>query len=150
MSEKLDIFEVLKNIDLRDITYFDDLTEQERKTIAPVVLMRWLSGTRTKEQILMVNMFLNQYVFNLYNHPKLLYKLGVVSSTGPKQYKWLKKMGRGGKYPASVDVVADYYNCGLSEAIEYVKIMTLEDVLAIATESNATSDVIKAINNEFK
>lgn len=59
---KVDIFKLLKSIDLGDKTYYNSLSPDERKSIQPYVLMRYLSSTNknTSENLIFVNEILNK------------------------------------------------------------------------------------------
>ena len=70
-THKLDIFRILNNIN-KKIDFYDTLTTEEQKSIQPLVLMKWLSGTSSMRQIAFLNEIVNPYIFTLSNHKKLL------------------------------------------------------------------------------
>jgi hypothetical protein len=41
---KLDVAEVLRQLDNKNIGYYSELTDEQKKSLAPVVLMRWMSA----------------------------------------------------------------------------------------------------------
>ncbi len=150
MSEKLDIFEVLQKIDAFDLEYVKSLTPDQRKSVAPYMLMLWMGGCKSPEQILKVNAFLNHFVFDLGSHPDLLYKLALVSSDSkPKKYKWLKKKTNSKKYSTSVGIIKKYYDCSSQHALEYVKLLDSDTVIEFAIELGEQDDVVKKIKKEF-
>lgn len=150
-ERKLDIFKLLSSVDEGDISFYPNLDEEEAKQFAPVVAMRWASGTSSKRQIIKLNHFLNPAVFNLYAHKQLLFNLMIVCSDGKqKSYKWIKKASKLGNRPATVNVLATYYECSLTRAREYEKLLSLEDVLHIAGLLGEDKDVIDKIKKEYK
>jgi hypothetical protein len=91
MAFKLDIFDLLGKLnDPRAGDIYERLSDEEKKGFAPVVTLRWMSGTSDERQIMLLNEFVNPYIFSLGKHPHLLMKLlQVASSKTPKRYNWL-------------------------------------------------------------
>lgn len=87
----LDIFDLLGKLNNpRAGDIYEKLTDEEKKGFAPLVVMRWMSGTSDERQIMMLNEVVNPYVFPLGKHPHLLMQLlQVASSKTNKRYKWL-------------------------------------------------------------
>ena len=46
-----DIFSILKKLDMQDYTYFQNLTDEELKSIPPYVIMRWLANAPKDDKI---------------------------------------------------------------------------------------------------
>lgn len=150
MSKKLDIIEVLNKIDDFSLDYFKQLTEEEKKSLPPYVLLQWLSNCKSEEQVLRINSLLNYYVFDLGRHPDLLYKLALLSSDGkPKKYKWIKKGSRGKKYSTTIKILRKYYKCSSAAALEYIPLLSYEDVEELALELGEQDDTLKKISNEL-
>jgi hypothetical protein len=150
MSEKLDIFKVLEKVDQQDIEYFDQLNDEEKKSIEPYMLMLWLSGTKSKTQIKLLNIFLNPVVFEFSNHKNLLYKLLIVASDGKKKrYNWNSRK-KAHKYSTSTEIMKKYYNCSSKNAREYISLLGCDDIVELAEELGEQDDVIKKIRKEFK
>lgn len=148
---KLDIFEALNKIDRRDVTYFANLPEEVRKKFAPIVFMRWYSGTSNPTHIKLVNRLLNPMVFNLYKHPDLMWKLFVAMSDGKsKRYNWIKKKSKDKSAPTVTGLVAEYYQVSRERASQYRKRFTLEDILEMAEEVGYDNDQVKKIKAELK
>lgn len=150
-ERKLDIFKLLSSIDEGDIHFYESLEEEEQKQFVPLVAMRWASGTSSKRQILKLNQFLNPAVFNLYDHKPLLYNLMVVSSDGKqKSYKWIKRASKLGSKPNTTKLLASYYECSLTRAREYEKLLSLDDILHIANLLGEDKEVVDKIRKEHK
>lgn len=86
---KLDIFKVLERIDTRDFGYYSTLTEDEKKSLSPWILMRWMSlvsnSNLAPDAIMNTNDFVNVNFGELSKHPELQWMLLCMSSTGTKQ-----------------------------------------------------------------
>lgn len=152
MSEKVDMFEVLRHIDESDFSYYDNLTEQQRKSISLFVVARWLSCTRNTKQIVAVNSLVNTFLYKLLSkHPKLIYKMMLISSSGTrKQYKWVARKKKQSSKPETAKVLSEYYNMSMRQVEDYIKTFTLDDVISCANDLGVEDSVIKKIKNEFK
>jgi hypothetical protein len=147
---KLDIFETLGKIDNRrsgDI--YSKLSESERKGFAPLVVMRWMSGTSDERQILMLNEFVNPMVFTLSSHPQLLMQLlQVASSKQSKRYTWLGVKSQK-KNVESFEVIKQYFGISSREAKTY-SLPPSEEILQMAEELGWDKDKITKLKKELK
>lgn len=151
MSDKLDIFDTLSNIDAGNLSYLYDLPLEHQKQFTPFVAMRWATGTSSKSQILKLNAFVNPFAFSLSSHKPLLFNLMLACSDGKqKSYKWVKRASFGSGKSASVQVVCKYYSCSSSRAREYLKLLSAEEVVDFATSLGEDSTVISSIKKELK
>jgi|TARA_R110000851_G_scaffold256267_1_gene408706 5,10-methenyltetrahydromethanopterin hydrogenase len=152
MANKLDIFKVLEKVDDFDIDYFNGLTDDEKKSLAPYVLMLWMSGTKSQTQLVQLNVFMNSLVFKIPpEHSGLLYKLACVASDGKrKKYNWVGKKTKSKKYATATDVLSRYYRCSTAEALGYIGILNYDDVAEIAMELGEQDDTLKKIKKEMK
>lgn len=151
-KHKLNIFQVLSKLSTKDRKYYHSLSEDEQKALAPLVVMRWLSGTRDPRQILFLNELVNPFVFSLASHKELLVDLMMVSSSGHTQrYVWNKATSKKTSgAPKSVEVIRDYFGYNLVDASEALPLLSDEDVLQFAEELGRQLDTIKAIKKELK
>lgn len=148
---KLDIFEVLRQIDKGNYQFFDNLSEEEQKAFVPLITMRWMSGTSSDAQILILNQYVNPYVFSLFNHKALLFKLLNVASTGRSQrYKWLGQKKAAPKQPIALNLLREYYKCSSRVANEYIKLLKQEDAILMAESLGYQKDEITKLKAEFK
>lgn len=146
-TDKIDIFEVLAKIGDGDRKYFDDLTSTQKKSLAPIVLLRWLTGVRSTQQIKYLNTFVNPLVFKLHQHQDLLLKLMMASTTEKNQRcKWIKKRSNE-KVSMSLDVVQRYYKCNEREAKDYLPLISADDLIEMA---NSLGEDTKFINDLTK
>lgn len=145
MSKKIDIFEVLRKIDECDVVYFQNLSEEEMKSIQPLVIMRWMTGTKDTTQIQRLNTISNSFIFSLQKEKMLLIKLLMASSTSKKTYKWYGKKQSGIMPKSNVEIIMDYYNCSKKEAVEAVKLLSKDDILELAAELGYQKDDMTGI-----
>lgn len=146
----LDIFQLLGNIDKGNLAIWPTLTEEQRKSFAPLVVMRWMSGTSDDRQIIFLNEFVNKMVFTIGNHKELMMQLLAVSSSKqPRRYQWLAAKS-GGKKHKGMDVVCEYYGYGIRDAKEALKVLTNDDIIEMAEELGYQKDQIAKLKKELK
>lgn len=150
MTEKLDMFEVLRRIDKQDITFYDNLEPAQKKGFVPLLTMRWLSsGSKVQQQLL--NTIVNPMVFKLHRHPALLYKLMVATSDGKsKRYSWIKKKGKDKNPTMSIEVIARYCDVSRKDAARYKSQFSSEDILDMAESLGYDKDQVKKLKTELK
>ncbi len=151
MSDKLDIKDVLKHIDDFDIAYFNALTDEQKKSLSPYVLMLWMNGCKSPIQILLLNGIVNELVFNIpTGHNELMYKLLLAASDGKsKKYNWVKKKSNSKKYATCVSMLKRKYQCNTRAALEYVKLLDYDDIADIAMAFGEQDDTLKKIKKEL-
>ncbi len=116
-KHKLDLFKVvLPALDRGDKDFYNTLTPDEKKEIAPLILMRWMSflGDQSNKKewaILAVNDLVNIGFWQLSkNHKELQWLLLCVGSLGTKQYhQWVPAKSRKGETGAINDFLRELY-----------------------------------------
>lgn len=147
---KVDIFKLLHEIDSGNINFYQSLSEQQQKNISPLVTMRWMSGTKNKNQITLINNLLNPFVYRLSKHKSLLYKLMCISSTGTqKTYSWVVKASKI-KTTCKIQLLMDTYGISPKSAVDYVDFFDEKDYLDMADKIGYDDDMLKKLKNEFK
>ena len=151
MADKLDIKDVLKHIDDFDLAYFNALSDDQKKSLSPYVLMLWMNGCKSPLQVLLLNGIVNELIFNLPSgHNELLYKLLLVASDGKKKkYNWMKRKSSSKKYATCVGLLRRKYNCSTRIALEYVKRLDYDDMAEIAMDFGEQDDTLKKIKKEL-
>lgn len=150
---KLDLFGLLDKINKKNYHLWDSYSEAEQKEISPLIIMRWLSGTSDKRQIIFLNEIVNQIVFALPDHKALMLKLLAIANSGsPRRYFWLSQKSsasekRGAK--RAVAAIEQYYQCSPKEAKEYLRILEKEDVIEICEKLGMQKDEIQLVKKEF-
>lgn len=145
-KKQVDIHQVLADISSKDVGKFAALSAEEMAKIpAPIVLMRWMYGTRSKEQILRLNDLVNTTVFHTYKHPRLLVYSMMVSAAGKGKNRWIPKAGKSSKKAAVISCISEYLDCTEREARETSELISLDDVLDMATEMGYSPEEISKI-----
>ncbi len=91
----LDIKVEMRHADLRDIHFYNNLPDSQKKQIAPVVLMRWFSNIPDSspamaDSLVMLNEVLNKNFWNLSKHVGLQWKLMALCGSGRVQnHGWI-------------------------------------------------------------
>lgn len=151
MAFKLDIFGLLGKIDKKNSgDIYASLSEDEKKGFAPLVVMRWMSGTSDAQQIMLLNSFINPLVFVLGKHPHLLMRvLQVCSSKVSKRYQWLPVKSKK-KNTESLKVVGEYLEMSQREVKMLNPFPNDSEIMQMAEELGYDKDVLKKIEKELK
>lgn len=149
MTEKLDLFKTLSHMQKGDIHHISKLTEDEIKTLPPFLVMKWLGNSNNANQIVLINEMANRYCFNLYKHPKLLYKL-LTSSTisSNERLKWRKRKSKKNTSIAN-KTISMYYGCSTREASLYKTNLESEDILEMGKELFFDKEEMKKLKKEL-
>lgn len=92
MATTLDIKRELLAVDTKNYNFYNELTDEERKSFSPYILMRYVSSSRGDPDIQewfveMVNECINKNHWDLSKHHKeLLWKLFAVTGVGVSTY----------------------------------------------------------------
>jgi hypothetical protein len=91
-TAKLDIKRELKAVDTKDYTFYENLTDEERKAFSPYILMRYTASVQGDQDIQewfieMTNEMVNKNHWDLSkNHKALLWKLFAATGAGVSCY----------------------------------------------------------------
>lgn len=150
MSKTLDIWELLEKIDSNDREFLTNLPDEKKRGFAPIVALRWLSGSGNTVQLNNLNELVNPTVFGLHKHPELLYNLMVISTPpGKKKYNWVKTKKRE-KRTKRLDVISRYLNVPLSHAKQYLNLYSSNDIIEMSERLGDSTEFIKDLKQEFK
>lgn len=124
-----DLFKFFSAANKGDFAFVDNMTDEEIKKISPFVLLGWGAGAEQNTEIhaIMTNEFMNDKVFSLGRHPRLLLKLFVAANSDidSTRYKYIK--AQKSKSTKEAEHIAAYYRCTLREAKDYARILTDDD-----------------------
>jgi hypothetical protein len=149
-KETFDLFPFLSALNKRDLSAYTRLSAEGKKAAHPLVIMRWLSGTSDHAQIIRLNEFANKYVFSLGAEKALLFKLLAAACTGQSsRASWIKGPGGAGTKLA-LEAVKSKFECSTREAVEYLKIISAEDVLQYAESAGWEKDQLKKLTLELQ
>ncbi len=151
-KHKLDIFTVLEQISTKNLNYYDALSEEEQKAFMPLVVMRWLSGTRNARQVYFLNELVNPSVFSLHKHKKFLYYLMTLCTTGSGQrYFWNKTLSKRSSAAPTVNAtIREFFGYNSREAADALPLLSNDDVLSYAEQLGKQPDDIRKIKKELK
>lgn len=156
---KLDLFkQTLPALYRCNLDFYANCTEEERKEISPLILMRWVSLNENQPALApeFVNRFVNNGFWQLSKHPELQWKqLCVVASeispTTPR-HKWMMPKGKVSKTP-----LLDAYFLKMHPLISDAEIDILkgkleneDSVRDLAGEFGASDAEIKAVVKEYR
>jgi len=145
---KLNIFDVLDRINKKDRFYYRNLSDEDKKGILPVVLMRWLTGTKSPLHIELVNKIVNPVVFDFYHHPELQWFLLTLCGSGGR-YKWMKARTKP-KLTLPIEIIKIYYGYSTREAMEVLPILSNDDIIELAEDLGKDDKLIKELKKELK
>ncbi len=146
----LDIFQLLGRIDKGDKSIWNTLTDEQKKSFSPLVVMRWMSGTSDPRQLIYLNEFVNSKVFSIGDHKELIMQLMAVSSSKqPKRYQWMSLKPNKNKFKG-LDVVCEYYDYSHRDGKEALKILKPEDIIEMANELGYDKEKISKLKKELK
>ena len=142
MKERLDIFEVLREINNKNYKYLDTLDDNLKKSFTPYVVFQWLQSTDEPNQMIILN-HISPMIFDLQDHPELLFKLFCISSMNKyTRYSWIFPKAT---KDDSIDILSQYLECSPRNAKEYKEFYTKDDIIIMAKELGYQDAEIKKL-----
>jgi len=96
MSDKLNIANEMRQFDLKNRNFYDELTPEERKKFSNFLMIRWgssVQGTSELQEyyVQSCNHYFNKHFFNINRHPKLqwLCATAVSPGMGVHRHQWI-------------------------------------------------------------
>ena len=150
-AHKLDIFDLLAKLNSSKPTdIYSQLTDDEKKGFAPLIAMRWMSGTSDERQIMVLNEFANPAIFNLGRHPHLLMLLlHACSSKTNKRYSWIGIKNKK-KNVEAMKVVSGYYEMSSREVRLLNPFPSENEVMQMAEELGLEKEEMAKLKKEYK
>ena len=147
---KVDIFDVLNRISCGEKDIWEKFSDEERKAISPLIVMRWLSGTGNARQIVYINTLVNHLIFACSKHPDLLFKL-MASCTDkrPARYQWIGQKKAGPSKKLSIKVLQQYYNYSQREAQSVINLLNKDDIIKMSESLGWEKDEIAKLRKEL-
>jgi hypothetical protein len=144
-----DLFDGLGQLGQRNMRWFDELSDEDKKGAHPFVLGRWMTGTSDQAQLVRLNTFFNPYCFSLGQEKALLFKLLAAAATGRnRRYNWIKAPGAKSSTKLKVEAIEQYYDVTTREANLYADQVSAEDVLEMAELLGWDKDEINKLKKE--
>lgn len=151
-ERKLDIFQLLNGLSKGDVSVYHSLSDQEKKEVLPLIVMRWMSGTIDERQIVFLNELVNPFVFPFYKHKDLLVDLLAVCGPGTsRRYTWNKALSKKkSAHPKAVEVIKQYFHYNTVGANEALGILSADDIVDYAQQLGWQPDDISKLKKELK
>lgn len=149
----LDVFQLLGQLDKKDYQIWDHLKDDQKKEFSALVTMRWMTGTSSAYQLVLLNELVNTTVFAMPEHKELMMKLLAVCSDGSqKRYGWVNyKMASGSKKTKlAVKLIAARYDINESDAQDTLLHFNQEELIEIAESLGWQKDEISELKKELK
>lgn len=156
---KLDLFkQTLPALYKCDLDFYANCSEEERKEISPLILMRWVSLNSRDPELAptFVNMFVNNGFWQLSKHPELQWKqLCVVASeisrTTP-QHQWMMPKKKKSSTPLLDEFFIQKYPLISNDEIDILKlkIQNEDEVRDLAAAFGSSDAEIKSVVKEYR
>jgi hypothetical protein len=148
MSDKLNIGNEMRQLDLKNQEFYDDLSLEERKKFSTYLMIRWSSSVQGSQElqeyyVQSCNHYLNKNFFAINRHPKLqwLCATAVSPGMGVHRHQWIS--------PKKKEANSGNTKKQLAELYPNMKDDEL-NLLAKITTKKELDDYIKAHGNENK
>ena len=129
-EKKVDIFELFRKMNNEDYEWVMRMSEEDLKTVSVYVLLMWIHGVDRNQSthLILTNSYVNQYVFHLGHHSRLLLLLMFVTNggMGSPRYQFKKSVSK--QETKSVKAVAEFYKCTYDDAKGYLEILSSDEV----------------------
>jgi hypothetical protein len=96
MSDRLNIQNEMRQLDLKSRSFYDELTDEERKKFSTYLMIRWGSAVRGSRElqeyyVISTNERLNTHFFTASRHPKLQWLMATAVSPdmGAQRHDWI-------------------------------------------------------------
>ena len=131
-SYSLNIIDFLKSLDSRDYKRYENLPEEDKKTVSPLIIMRWMSscwsGDLTRYYAYIVNEYVNKHFWDLAGHKDLQMKLLAMCGMGkPAGHNWIKSNAIKVNNKL-IELVKIHFGCSDDEADIYLSKLNKDDI----------------------
>jgi hypothetical protein len=148
MSDKLNINNEMRQFDLKNRNFYDELTLDERKKFSNYLMIRWgscVQGSRELQEfyVISTNQRLNKNFFAISKHPKLqwLCATSVSPDMGALRHQWIS--------PKKKDTSTSALSKQLLELFPNLKDDEIK-LLASITTKKELDEYVKNLGNEVK
>ena len=119
MSDKLHISNEMRQLDVKNRDFYDELDSDERKKFSTFLMLRWgsaVEGSRELQEyyVQSCNHYLNKHFFDIGRHPKLQWLCATAMSPGmgTPRHPWIapkkKEAGLSAKRKALMEIYPTY------------------------------------------
>lgn len=142
MTSKFDIFPFLNQLNRGKVNAYSELSSEDQKQVAAFTCMGFLSGTTDRLQVVLLNEFVNSYVFAL-PKPQLFLLLGVATTGKSHSIKWPGQLKN--QNTLSIKVLNDYFGCSSRESLLMQDKYSQQEIIAMAEELGYGDDELKKL-----
>ncbi|WGH49827.1 hypothetical protein [Alishewanella phage vB_AspM_Slickus01] len=131
MSKDYDLFDFFDRMNKGDFDHVDKMTDEEVKKLSPYVLLMWTRGAKNPQtkhiHVILTSLYCSDKVYTLAKHPRLLLKLFIAANCDidNTRYSFMKQNR---VHDKSLKMIADFYDVTLSDAEEYKRLLSVEDI----------------------
>jgi hypothetical protein len=150
MSDKLNINNEMRQFDLKNRTFYDELTDEERKKFSNFLMLRWGSSVGgapelTSYYLLSMNQNANKHFWSLNKHPKLQWLLMTCVSPGMGTHKheWIAFKGKAAKNKKAQAIAKLYPAMKIDEAELLSQTITDKELRELMSDWGWTEEQIK-------
>lgn len=144
------LFDILSNIDRKNVDYYSTLTHQQQKEFKPYLVLQWLYSLDNSYQRVMLNSIVNKNMLAVYKHPELVYRLMSTCTTGQTQYYRWRSPKKETSFPKSKKVIMEYNKITHRDAEETFGIFPTDSIISMAERLGYETSEITKIKNELK
>lgn len=137
--DKLNIKNEMRELDLKNRNFYDELTDEERKKFSNYLMIRWASAVRGSRElqefyVISTNERLNRHFFSVNRHPRLQWLMATTISPGlgTFDHPWIapKKKTQSNKGATEVrqNLMDLYPSMKLSDIETWAKLITPDEL----------------------
>jgi hypothetical protein len=149
MSDKLSIANEMRMFDRKVRTFYDDLTDEERKKFSNYLMIRWgscVDGSRDLQEfyVISTNERLNKHFFSINKHPKLqwLCATSVSPGLGSQHHNWIpNKKKEDGSNTVKKALMELMPTTKMSDIETLCKLITKKELRELLREHGDTPDI---------
>jgi len=136
LVDKLHISNEMRQLDLKNRNFYDELTDEEKKKFSTFLMIRWgscVDGSRELQEyyVQSTNHYLNKHFFAINRHPKLqwLCATAVSPGLGTQRHNWIKTKKKEDSNSAVKKKLLELYPARKEDDIDALaKIVTDQDI----------------------
>jgi len=128
-----DIFKFFEKMNHERFEYVDELSDDDIKKLNAFMLLQWVNGSKSNSvaHVMLTDEFVNDRVFSLYQHPRLLLKLLIAANGGMGNTRYGFDKSVTSEKEKEIKQIASYYKVGYNTAKQYSRILSEEDIKTI-------------------
>lgn len=140
----------LLSMDMNNMNFYKELTNEQKKEISLWVLMRYMSSSQnfSEHHLMMVNDLVNCHYNVLIKHPELQWKLLALCGLGKKQFHPWIPPPKGVKKNKIEEIILEHYPLLRDDELEMFLTMNTQKDLELFLKENGYDD--KTIKDLFK